>query len=337
MRDLLATHGAADSLGYFALRRDKSVVWSPSGKSCIAYRVLSGVMLASGDPLGDSEAWPGAIAAFVAEARRHAWVPAVIGCSELGGEVWTREAGLAALELGDEAIVDVDTFTLEGRSMRNVRQAVARVERGGYCCAVRRVRELPTAEVANLRTQAAAWRGAETERGFSMALGRFGDPADGDCVIATASNDGRLAAFLHFVPWGADGLSLDVMRRDRSSDNGLNEFLIVSTLRSASALGVQRISLNFAVFRSAFERGERLGAGPISRAWRAMLVFASRWFQIESLYRFNAKFRPVWEPRYVCYPTARDVPRIAIAALEAEAFIVWPQPVFRWLFRPRPA
>ena len=84
--------------------------------------------------------------------------------------------------------------------------------------------------------------------------------------------------------------------------------------------------MNFAVFRSALERGERLGAGPILKAWRGLLVFASRWFQIDSLYRFNAKFRPIWEPRFVCYPNGRDLPRIAIAMLEAEAFIVWPRP-----------
>ena len=63
MRAPARAHGARDSLGYFALRRDKSVVWSERGKACIAYRVVSGVMLASGDPLGDPEAWPGAIAA----------------------------------------------------------------------------------------------------------------------------------------------------------------------------------------------------------------------------------------------------------------------------------
>jgi lysyl-tRNA synthetase class 2 len=114
------------------------------------------------------------------------------------------------------------------------------------------------------------------------------------------------------------------MRRDRSADNGLNELLIVTAIQGAPALGITRISLNFAVFRSALERGERLGAGPVIRAWRGLLVFASRWFQIESLYRFNAKFRPVWEPRFVCYPAARDLPRIAVAALEAEAFLVWP-------------
>ena len=86
--------GSRDSLGYFALRRDKSVIWSPTGKACVTYRVVSGVMLASGDPIGDPEAWPGAIGAFLDEAARHAWAPAVMGCSELGAEVWCREGGL---------------------------------------------------------------------------------------------------------------------------------------------------------------------------------------------------------------------------------------------------
>lgn len=328
MRALLDRYGDRDSLGYFALRPDKSVIWSPTGKSCIAYRVVSGVMLASGDPLGDNEAWPGAIKEFLREAADHAWTPAVIGCSETGGIAWAR-AGLSALEFGDEAVVEVSEFSLEGRPMRNVRQAVARVERAGYTCRVRRVRDIPPAEQQDLRRQAAAWRDTQTERGFSMALGRFGDPADGECVAVTAFQDTgtgpALRAFLHFVPWGGDGLSLDLMRRDKTADNGLNEFLIVSALRAAPELGVKRLSLNFAFFRSAIERGERLGAGPVIRAWRGLLVFLSRWFQIDSLYRFNAKFRPRWEPRYVCYPTVRDLPRIAVAMLEAEAFLVRPR------------
>ncbi len=82
-----------------------------------------------------------------------------------------------------------------------------------------------------------------------------------------------------------------------------------------------KVSLNFAMFRSALARGERLGAGPVLRAWRGILVFLSRWFQIESLYKFNAKFQPYWEPRFVVYPTARDLPRIGLSALQAEAFI----------------
>jgi lysyl-tRNA synthetase, class II len=333
MRELLAKHGERDSLGYFALRRDKSVIWSATRKSCITYRVLSGVMLATGDPLGDPEAWPGAIKEFMAEAERHAWVPAVLACSELGGDVWTRETEMSALEFGDEAVVEVEDFSLDGRTMRNVRQMVNRVERAGYTSTIYRLRDMPSDVGRTFRDQAASWRGTETERGYSMALGRIGDPADGECVAVAATKDGVLRAFLHFVPWGTDGLSLDLMRRDRAADPGLNEYLITAALRACPDLGVTRVSLNFAVFRSALERGGRLGAGPIIRAWRGILVFASRWFQIESLYRFNAKFQPDWLPRYVVYPTARDLPRIAIAALEAEAFIVWPHPRIQQLRR----
>jgi lysyl-tRNA synthetase, class II len=330
VRGLLGRHGEADSLGYFVLRRDKSVIWSPSGKACVAYRVVSGVMLASGDPLGDREAWPGAITEFLRTAADHAWTPAVIGCSQAGGTAWTR-AGLAALEFGDEAVVETAAFSLHGRAMRNVRQAVARVERAGYTAVVRRMRDITPQEAARLKAQAATWRGTETERGFSMALGRIGDPADGDCVTVLAFSAGQdstepvLRALLHFVPWGRTGLSLDAMVRDKTADNGLNEFLIVSALRQAADLGVRRLSLNFAFFRSALERGERLGAGPVIRFWRGLLLFLSRWFQIDSLYRFNAKFHPTWEPRYVCFPKSSDLPRIALAMLEAEAFLVWPR------------
>ncbi|MEV6985957.1 phosphatidylglycerol lysyltransferase domain-containing protein [Sphaerisporangium sp. NPDC051017] len=344
VRALLDRHGAKDSLGYFALRRDKSAMFSPSGKAVIAYRVVAGVALASGDPIGDVEAWPGAIKRFMEEVRRHAWVPAVIGCSETGGEVWAREAGLCALEIGDEAVVEVGGFTLEGRAMRNVRQMVNRTERAGYKCVVRRVRDLGEDEKEQIRAAADFWRGAETERGFSMALGRFGDASDGDCVVVTAhksGEDGRglpggdIRAVLHFVPWGAGGISLDLMRRDRDADPGLNELLIVKTLQAAPLLGVTRVSLNFAMFRSALARGERLGAGPVLRAWRGVLVFLSRWFQIESLYKFNAKFRPFWEPRFLLYPTARDLPRIGISALQAEAFLAAGVPKPSWPRRRR--
>ncbi|WP_380278206.1 phosphatidylglycerol lysyltransferase domain-containing protein [Kitasatospora purpeofusca] len=333
VRALLERHGARDSLGYFALRRDKSVLFSPTGKAAISYRVVSGVMLASGDPVGDVEAWPGAIKVFMTEAREHAWVPAVMGCSEVGGEVWTREAGLDALELGDEAIVDTATFSLAGRAMRNVRQMVKRIERNGYSCQVRRVAELSPEEKQRIADAAARWRGTDTERGFSMALGRFGDPGDDDCVVVTAHKapeEGEggddLKAVLHFVPWGRDGISLELMRRDRAADPGLNELLIVAALQAVPAMGVRRVSLNFAMFRSALARGERIGAGPVLRAWRGLLVFLSRWFQIESLYKFNAKFQPEWEPRFLVFPNNRDLPRIGFAAMQAEAFITLGMP-----------
>ncbi|MEU6007366.1 phosphatidylglycerol lysyltransferase domain-containing protein [Streptomyces sp. NPDC047453] len=340
LRELLARHGGRDSLGHFALRRDKAVVFSPSGKAAVTYRVVSGVMLASGDPIGDVEAWPGAIERFMDEAKAHSWTPAVMGCSETGGEVWTRETGLDALELGDEAVVDVADFSLAGRAMRNVRQMVKRIERAGYETRVRRIRDLGGTELERIRRAAEDWRGTDTERGFSMALGRIGDPADGECLIATAHKQdeepgeyGDLKAILHFVPWGEDGVSLDLMRRDRSADPGMNELLIVAALQAAPKLGITRISLNFAMFRSALARGEKIGAGPVLRAWRGLLVFLSRWFQIESLYKFNAKFQPRWEPRFVVYRASSDLPRIGFAAMQAEGFVDLALPLPRFLRR----
>lgn len=342
LRDLLAKHGARDSLGHFALRRDKAVVFSPSGKAAVTYRVISGVMLASGDPIGDVEAWPGAIERFMDEAKAHSWTPAVVGCSETGGEVWTRETGLDALELGDEAVVDVADFSLAGRAMRNVRQMVKRIERAGYETRVRRIRDLGDAELERIRQAAEDWRGTDTERGFSMALGRIGDATDGDCLIATAHKQddepgeyGDLKAILHFVPWGKDGASLDLMRRDRTADPGMNELLIVAALQAAPKFGIARISLNFAMFRSALARGEKIGAGPVLRAWRGLLVFLSRWFQIESLYKFNAKFQPRWEPRFIVYRATTDLPRIGFATMQAEGFVTLALPLPRFLRRRR--
>ncbi|MEV7017094.1 phosphatidylglycerol lysyltransferase domain-containing protein [Streptomyces sp. NPDC093991] len=334
LRASLESYGERDSLGYFSLRREKSAMWSPTGKAAVVYRVVGGVSLASGDPIGDPEAWPGAITPWLAEARAHGWSPAVMGASEEAGTIYARH-GLDALELGDEAIVDIADFTLEGRAMRTVRQAHNRVQRAGYTVRIRRHQDIPADEMALLVEHADDWRDGHTERGFSMALGRLGDPEDGLCVMAECHDgDGELRALLSFVPWGSKGLSLDLMRRDRDSDNGLMEFMAIELLRRANEIGVARVSLNFAMFRSVFERGSRPGAGPVLRLWRSLLSFFSRWWQIESLYRANAKYRPPWEPRFLLFEKSADLLRIGLASARAEGFLEAPG-LPKWLHRRR--
>jgi lysyl-tRNA synthetase class 2 len=208
------------------------------------------------------------------------------------------------------------------------------VKRSGYEIQVRRTGDIPPDTHSTLATLADRWRGSETERGFSMALSRLADGADPRCVVVTAEQAGTVRGMLQFVPWGCDGLSLDLMRRDRDvPDNGLNEFMITSLLEACQELGVTQVSLNFAMFRAALERGERIGAGPVARLWAKALRVCSRWWQIESLYRFNAKFGPRWLPRYLVFPAARDLPRIAMAAVEAEGFGGRPPALLRMLRR----
>jgi lysyl-tRNA synthetase class 2 len=237
-----------------------------------------------------------------------------------------------ALELGDEAILHVSEFSLDGRSMRVVRQAVSRCVRAGLTVSCHRIADLDDETLQTLRTRADEWRDGQVERGFSMALGRFGDREDGRSLVVLCHDaTGILRGLLHFVPWGTEGLSLDLMRRDRDSENGIVEQMVATLMAEATTLGVKRVSLNFAVFRSVFARGERLGAGPVLRIWRALLLWASRFWQIESLYRANAKYQPEWVPRFVCFRSSADLPRVSVAALRAEAFLVAPSWVQRFI------
>ncbi|WP_338597407.1 bifunctional lysylphosphatidylglycerol synthetase/lysine--tRNA ligase LysX [Saccharopolyspora sp. SCSIO 74807] len=324
IRTLLAESGERDSLGYFATRRDKAALFSPSGKAAITYREVAGVCLASGDPLGEPEAWRPAIDRWLAMCREYTWVPAVLGVSEAGAAAYAR-AGLKILQLGDEAILHTAEFNLDGRDMRPVRQAVNRVRRAGYTARIRRHSDVPQREMAEAMRLAREWRHTDTERGFSMALGRLGDPADGECVLVEALDaDQRPVGLLSLTPWGRHGLSLDLMRREGGSDNGVVELMVCSLMQQAWWFAVERVSLNFAVFRSAFDEGARLGAGPVLQAWRGLLLFFSRWWQLESLYRANVKYQPRWSPRFVGFCERRELARIGVASVIAEGFLSVP-------------
>jgi lysyl-tRNA synthetase, class II len=228
---------------------------------------------------------------------------------------------MLAIDIGDEAIIKVEDFTLEGRPMANVRQMVNRIKRKGYSTRTARLSELSNAEISQLRKLAKEWRYGATERGFSMAMDRFAESTDANCLITIAEIDGQIKGFLYFVPWGNHRVSLDRMQRENGTDAGLNELMIAETAEYSKTNGITHISLNFAAFRSLFERADKISAGPITRGTRNLIRFLSNWFQVESLYRFNAKFQPEWQTRYVLYPKTKDLLKVSWAALRAEKFI----------------
>ena len=321
VKQLIRHDSEQDSLGYFATRKDKSVVWTENKKAGIAYRVQGGVMLASGDPFGEYSLWPDAIKEFLAIAEMHAWTPAVMGCSDHGGEVWVEHAGMIAIDIGDEAIISIADFTLEGRPMSNVRQMVNRIARKGYITTTIKWSEVDPETKTKLRKLGKEWRYGVAERGFSMSMDRFGEDEDADTYITIAYLAGEIKGLLYFVPWTTNALSLDRMQRERGTDAGVNELMIADTVAWGRANGITHISLNFAAFRSLFERADKISAGPVTRGMRNLIRFFSNFFQVESLYRFNAKFQPEWETRYVLYPRAADLAKVGWAALRAEKFI----------------
>ncbi len=321
IQEILQKDEYSDSLSYFATRNDKKIIWAKNMKAGLAYRVENGVALVSGDPFGEFSLWPEVIENFTKLVDEYAWTPAVLGATERAGELWIEKSGMVAIDIGDEAILNVPEFTLEGRPIKNVREMVKKMARLGYETVTLKTSELTDAMREELIHKAREWRYGAPERGFSMALDRFADPRDQETVITVARKEGEIQAFLSFVPWGKTRLSLDRMQRSRECETGINELLIVASIEYGKNVGIKEISLNFAAFKSVFERADKISAGPVMRLKRNFLRFMSHWFQVESLYRFNAKFQPEWRTRYLMVPQLSAIIPVAIAAARAERFI----------------
>jgi lysyl-tRNA synthetase class 2 len=317
-----AVAASDDSLAYFTLRDDRATV--RAGEALIAYGPVGSVALAAGDPLGPPAQWPAAVAVFLAEAAAQGRVAAVLGCGEAAARVW-RAAGLLTVYLGDEAVLDLDRFSLQGRAVRIARQSWRRGRRAGYTSLACRTSDLDHTQVAALAELSRRWRRGAAERGFSMALGRLFDPRDPDTlVVAARDGDGRLRGFLHLVPWGADGASLDVMRRDRNAPSWLNDFLVVEATYGLPELGIRRLSLNFSFLRAVLAAGAGLDASWRLRLARWLLCRLSGPFQIQTLYRFNRKFTPDWQPRYLAVEAPEALPQVALTILRAEGLVSLP-------------
>jgi lysyl-tRNA synthetase class 2 len=316
----LADRPDGDTLGPFSLRADKSYVFSPDGRAAVAYRYVHGVGLASGDPVGEPASFAAAVGAFLDHCDRHGWRPAFLGARDDLVAMY-RAAGLRCHYLGDEAIIDVAEFTLDGRAMRPVRQACNRATNQGVSTEIRRERELPAVLLAELRQLAERSRQGAPERGFSMALDGLLTGRDGDCVVAIArDSDGAPLAVQRYVPCRAGrGLSLDAMRREQRGPNGLNERLIADVVLWARDQGIDEVSLNFAFFRSWLDDSVELSRFQTFETWLVRRL--NPYFQIESLLTFNAKFLPRWVPRHLVYRSVGHLGSVALAAMSAEAFL----------------
>ena len=321
-RDIVRRHGIS-TLDYFALRSDKK--WFFHRDSLVAYAVYGGVCLISPDPIGPRNEREQVWGAFRRFADSHGWVTSVMGA----GEDWLsiyRDSGMHNIYLGDEAVVMVQSFTLAGGGMKGLRQAHNRIAKYGYTASFHDPARLDPGLSKELTALMSMSRQGEHERGFSMMLGRVFDPRDTGLLLTVVRGpDGTPAAMCQFVPApGINGYSLDLMRRDPGEHpNGLLDFALCSTIEHLRAGGFEGLSLNFATMRSTLS-GDK-GDGTVQRAERWFLKRLSNFAQIESLWRFNAKYEPEWLPRYVVFDTAEHLVPVVMAILRAES--VWEIPV----------
>jgi lysylphosphatidylglycerol synthetase-like protein (DUF2156 family) len=315
-RDIVRRHGSG-TLDYFALRDDKA--WFFHRDSLVAYGVFGGVCLASPDPIGPEAERDQVWAAFRHFADRHGWAVGVMGASEEWLPIY-RGSGMRHLYIGDEAVVDVGAFSLSGGSMKGLRQAVGRVARYGYSAWCGDPADLDPDAAAQVGALMERHRRGDHERGFSMMLGRVFDRRDKGLLLTVVRDPaGRPVAVCQFVPAaGVGGYSLDLMRRDPGEHpNGLLDFALCSTIEHLRALGCSGLSLNFAAMRSTLD-GET-GDGAARRIERWALKRLSGVLQIESLWRFNAKYQPRWLPRYIVWESAERFVPTTVQILRAES------------------
>ncbi|HEY2073330.1 MAG TPA: phosphatidylglycerol lysyltransferase domain-containing protein [Gaiellaceae bacterium] len=320
-RALVDAYGS-DSLSFFALRRDKSYFFSPTRRAFLAYRVVAGAALVSGDPVGDEAEFDSLLAEFRRVVRAHGWRLAVLGASDAQLDRY-RAIGLRPILLGEEAVLRPDEFSLEGRPIRKVRQSVTRLEKAGYTLRVVPAEDADPELRAKLDAVSELWRGNQRERGFTMSIDELYVP--GTVFAVAESADGDVGGFLHLAPTAAGGgWSLSTMRRSPDSPNGLTEFLIAETLAWAKEQKATELSLNFCAFTELIS--EERAVTLTRRLTRRALLAADGVFQLERLYAFNRKFFPEWRPRYLCVERLSDLPRVGLAYLHVEQLLVPPGP-----------
>ena len=179
--------------------------------------------------------------------------------------------------------------------------------------------------VAQLNEISRRWRGKAPERGFTMALSQEIEGTNPDYELCVAFDEaGVPGGFLRLVPvFGRDpGMTLDMMRRDPDSPNGMTEFLVANTAFALRDRSTRRLSMNFAVMGRLFSQDLHFNFR--QRMLKALVSLANPFFQLKSLHDFNRRFRPTWEPRVIVCEDQRSLPRVALLYGGVEGFLALP-------------
>jgi hypothetical protein len=282
----------------------------------VAYRVHAGALLLAGDPVGPPDTQGAMLEQMRDYARAHGLALGAVGASDEFAAA-ARRAGMRHLYLGDEAMLRTGLMDLSGGSRKTLRKAVNRIARNDYTAQLSAVADLAPATLAELELVSDRWRDGAPERGFSMAHHTLADELVPDALVLVARDgDQRIRGFLHFMPvYGRPLASLGFMRRERDTPNGLTEFMVVEAARLLGEAGIAEFSLNFAAHGRWLRAPENL----VERLLAVVLRTADRWFQVERLLRFNEKFEPRWQPRYLLFEHTLQLPRVAFGAMVAEA------------------
>ncbi len=291
---------------HLALLGDKRFLLSDSGNSFVMYGVSGRSWVAMGDPVGpqaeqDDLAWR-----FHTLADRHGgWTVFY----EVGPDTLPLylELGLTPLKIGEEAVVDLTGFSLEGSARKGLRHTLNKLEREGCEFEVVGSSAVPGL-VPELRQVSDLWLTGKATREKGFSLGRFDEAYLNQAPVAVIRRAGRVEAFANIWPGAAGGeLSVDLMRHRPDAPGGVMDFLFISLMRWGCESGWSSFSLGMAPFAG-------LEGGPLATSWSRVGSALYRWgehfYSFEGLRRYKDKFDPRWEPRYLVCPGGRALPGV---------------------------
>ncbi len=298
------------SLDYFKTWPDKTFYFSPSEQCFLAYRVGSNFAVVLGDPVGPEAEIEETVRSFRTFCQENDWG---VGFHQTLPDflpVYLR-LGFKKMKLGDDAIVDLTTFTLDRRQMKSIRNAVVKLEKSGVH-ALNVEPPLPRDLVAQLKEVSDEWLQIPGRRERQFTLGRFDpDYLRSLPVLVAKDKDEKIQAFLNLIPFpGKREGTADLMRRRADAPNGVMDYLFVKAFQYYKDRGFFRFSLGMAPM-SGFQEKET--ASPQERAVHMFFQQMNFLFSYKGLRAYKAKFASHWEPRYVVYRNVLDLPRLALA------------------------
>lgn len=295
----LAAAEARSSLPAIGLGASRPLLFSASGRSVLIYGVIGRGAMALGDPLGTPQEMAAMIGAFRDLCARNDWSPAFYQVRPEGLALY-RAAGFQALQIGDEAVVDLERFSLRGGAAGALRTPRNRLLRLGWKVQLRSSPQMP-AELEALRPISEAWLARLGRREMGFSVGRFSTEALEAADLALLLDPaGRPMGFLslHRYQRGAE-VGLDLMRCLPDVPAGAMDFLLTETLLSLQAEGVGRFSLGLCALRRV---GSCENAPIVEKALGRLARQLERFYSFRGLEAFKAKFQPLWEPRYLIHP-----------------------------------
>ena len=315
----LVDRTTGDPLAPFALHSTKSYFFNGSGTAAIGYRTRIGMAVVAGAPIGNSADFPGLIQEFTEFARVHGWRVAVLGAGVDATEQWraaTAKHPLSAIAIGRDVVVDVENFAMEGRTFRNLRQAVSRTHNFGVTTEIVWETALSDETRAELLAIVDEWHAGRQTRGFSMILDHLLDGRHPGMLLVIARDEaGRAVGFQRYgTNAGGNELSIDVPWRAKNSPNGIDERMTIDVIEHAKSIGAQRVSLAFAAFPELFDDDDRSFGASVAYS---IVHMGDALLCLESLYRFLRKFRSFGDQRFVLLRPMELLPA-AIALLTLE-------------------